>query len=431
VNVVARFWQAGIGVLRQPSLHREALFLAAATITSGLGSLIYWKLITLRFTPEMVGLISAAIASTVFISGLSNLGLTAGLARFLPQQEAGLKFGLIRITISISQAMGLVMGFVFLFGKNLWAPNIIPPQAGPVYVIIFMVLLLATIQMNTNTAVIQSQRRTPYLLLQSVIINIVQITGGALVGVSLGVSGILLTYTLPILVVAVGFYFALPWLAHFAGATPVIIASQFKDLLRYSFNTQIFGTFWQLPAFIFPLMTLAKLGAEASARLALTWYAYNFLTIIPNAIVVALLVDGAHEPDRLPHRLWEALCTNLVILTPMVILIACFSPWLLGFFGVSYVPAAPLLQLMAISVLPISVNGLFITRWRIRKQMLTLNIFTAFLIFVSILLPYLLIPQFGLNGIGWGWLTGQTVFALAVIPKIIRERWPAAKGIVA
>lgn len=431
MNAISRLWWSGMGVLRRPGLHREALFLAAATITSGLGSLIYWKLITLRFTAEMVGLTSAAIASATFLSGLSNLGLTSGLARFLPKQDASSRFGLIRATIWISLTVGLIIGLVFLLGKSWWAPNLIPPQGGSVYVIIFMTLLLATLQMNTNTAVIQSQRLTPYLLLQSLIINIIQIIGGALVVVSLGVSGVLFTYTLPILVVALGFYFALPWLARFRGIGPVIDALLFKDLLRYSFSTQIFGIFWQLPAFLFPLMTLARLGAEASARLALTWYAYSFLTVIPSAIIVALLVEGSYEPAQLSRRLWDGLLANLAILIPTLMIVTSLAYWLLGFFGSAYLSAAPLLRLMTISVLPISINGLYITRWRIRKQMLKLNIFTTFLILSSISLSYLLIPWLGLNGIGWGWLAGQTIFALAVIPNMIRECWPATKGSVA
>ncbi len=46
-------------------------------------------------------------------------------------------------------------------------------------------------------------------------------------------------------------------------------------------------------------------------------------------------------------------------------------------------------------------------------------------------LSYILIEPLGLNGIGWSWLIWQTIFALAVIPNVIKECWPASKGNIA
>lgn len=418
-------WTMATDVFQHPGLHRDALFTASATIVSGLGSLIYWKLITLRFSVEMVGLTSAAIASATFLGSLSNLGLTAGLVRFLPHQTAAQKSGLIRAAVWISLSIGTIAGFTFLAGRDWWSPDLIPPQTGPVYMVIFMALLVTLTQVNTNTAVIMAERRTPHLVMQSMIINIIQIAGGWLIAVNLGVSGVLFTYMLPILVVAVGFYFILPRIIRYSGAIPAIDKPLLRDLLRYAFSTQVFNVIWQLPAFIFPLMILARLGAEASAGLALTWYAYSFLAIIPNATMVALLVDGSYEPGQLSRRLWDALLVNLAVLTPLVLLVAVFAPWLLGFFGSFYAHSALLLRLLTFSILPLSINGLFITLWRVRKQMLYLNLFTVFLTFGSIALSYLFVAPLGLDGVGWGWLAGQTSFALVTLILILRERWLA------
>jgi O-antigen/teichoic acid export membrane protein len=177
VNLVSVVWTSARDALRHTGLHRDALFLASAAIVSGLGSLIYWKLITLRFPVEMVGLASAGIASATFLSGLSSMGLTTGLVRFIPTQDAVQKAGLIRAAVQISFSIGVVIGLIFLVGRHWWAPLLFPPQAGPVYIIIFFALLLTTLQVNINTSVIQAERHTPYLLAQSMIVNVVQIAG--------------------------------------------------------------------------------------------------------------------------------------------------------------------------------------------------------------------------------------------------------------
>jgi O-antigen/teichoic acid export membrane protein len=246
-----------------------------------------------------------------------------------------------------------------------------------------------------------------------------------LVAVGLGVTGILFTYMLPVLIVALVFYFALPRLAHFAGTIPAVNRPLLYELLCYSLSTQVFNIIWSVPAIVFPLLTLAWLGAQASAMLALSWYAYTFLAIIPNSITVALLVDGAHDPKEFSHRLWHALLINLAILLPLVICIVVIAPWLLGFFGNSYVGATLLLRLLTISTLPLSINGLYMTLWRVRKQTFHINLFALFLVLGTIILAGMLTFVFGLDGIGWGWLAGQILFALASMTLIVRTRWMA------
>jgi O-antigen/teichoic acid export membrane protein len=416
-----RIGQRLVEVIRHPGLYRDALFLAAATMTSGLGSLIYWKLITLRFSPDMVGLTSVGISSATFLGGLANMGLTVGLVRFLPKKEPALKAGMVRLAVQASLLLGIPVCAIFLSGRRWWAPALVPPEAGVAYLVVFVLLLFSTTQMNTNGAVIQAERRTPYLLVQSMVINTVQIAGGVLVAVSLGVTGVLFTYTLPILVVALGFYFVLPRLGHFSGARPLLERGLAHELLRYGLGIQVYSVVWQLPAFLFPLMVLKMLGAAANANLVLTWYAYAFLTIIPIAVMAALLMEGSYEPDLLRRHAWDALQANLVFLIPIVACVIVLAPWLLSLFGKPYMQAATLLRLLAASTLPVSINGIYLTLLRVRKQMIRLNLLVTSLVVLSIFLAYAAVGPLGLNGIGWGWLAGQLLFASVSLIFLVRE----------
>jgi O-antigen/teichoic acid export membrane protein len=404
-------------ILSRPGLPRDAGLMAAAMMISGLGSLIYWKIVTLRFSAGMVGLVSAGIASATFLGGLSNLGLTAGLVRFLPGQKPEVKIGLIRTANLIGLVTAVLVSAVFLSGRQWWAPNLVPPDAGPLYLVIFSLLLVLSMQLNLNGAVLQAERRIQYLIGQSTIINVVQIAGGLLVALSMGVTGILFTYMLPIFIVAIGYIWLFPRLGRYLHIHPAGDRGLLGDVIRYSLGSQVFSIVWSLPAFAFPLITLKFLGAEATAGLAITWFAYTFIMVIPNAISVALLVSGSHEPANLYRNTWRAIRINLIALTPTLILIIFLAPWVLGFFGTIYARAVTLLRLMMLSILPVSVNGIYLTLLRTNKRMRRLNISVTVLVLGSIAASFVLTGILGLNAIGWGWLAGQTMFSFLEIGR--------------
>ncbi len=106
--MLRRLVLSGIDILRNPGLHRDAFFLAISTMVSGVGSIIYWKIITYRFTADMIGLTSAAITSATSLGGFSTLGLSAALVRFLPKLDPAHKSGLIQISSWFTLATSLV-----------------------------------------------------------------------------------------------------------------------------------------------------------------------------------------------------------------------------------------------------------------------------------------------------------------------------------
>ncbi len=433
---IENFVVTSLNLFYRPSLTRDALFLSTASIVSGLGSLIYWKLITLNFDASTVGLVSAAITSAIFLGSLANLGITAGLVRFWPEQNAEERASNSAFAYLSSTVTALLVGLLFLGGKQWWAPSLIPNDKALLYMIIFFVLLLSIAQLNIIGAILQAARHSQYLIIQSMAINIIQIISGVLISNPIGVFsgleivGILFSYTLPIVIMALGFYIAIPRLLDIPFPKLELKKIPFADFLRYSLGSQLFNLIWILPAFIFPIIVLEKLGAASNAKLSIAWYAYGFLAIIPYSITVALIVSSSYIPDQLGVRLREALVANFAIVLPMTMVSVLFAPGLLGIFGEYYSQASLLLRLLAISIVPVSVNLIYLSIWRVRKQILRLNIFTLTLTGGAMFLSYMLIDVFGLDGIGWGWLIGQTIFAVAITPAIFRECWPATKRIV-
>jgi O-antigen/teichoic acid export membrane protein len=411
-----------LGALRSPGQYRDTLFLISSTTFSAVGSLIYWKLITYRFDPVVMGLISVAISSAVFLSNQANIGLTVALLRFIPEQKtAASKLAIVSFTYLIGLFISLFLGLVFLGGREWWAPDLVPPETGWVYLFIFMILLISYCITNVNIAVLQVEMQTPYLLLQSAIINVIQIVGGWIVPIHFGVTGVLFTYTLPIVVVAVMFYFLIHRLVY-----PEEVALNFRliaytDLVRFSIGNLLFLLIWSVPSFIFPLIVLEQLGPAAAALLAITWYGFTFVAIIPQAAASNFMIYTSQTMDQLGTRLRSAMRLNFSLLLPVILFIVLFSPWLLLFFGPMYSQATQLLRLLTISCFPLAVNGLYLSLLRTQKKIAVANLLILCLTVAAVSLSYLLVNLYGLDGIGWGWLVGQTMFAIAILPTLYKE----------
>ena len=364
---IANLLAAGAELLRRPTLTRDALFLSSASIVSGLGSLIYWKLITLNFSAAVVGLVSAAITSAMFLGNLANLGITAGLARFWPEQDRQERARNSAFAYLSSFLTGLFVGLLFVGGRQWWAASLIPDENGLMYAVIFFLLLLSVAQLNIIGAILQAARYSHYLIVQSMAINFIQILGGLIVSAPIamlsgfGTVSVLFSYTFPIIVVAIVFYAVLPRLADIPFAKLDLRKIPAADFWWYSLGSQFFNLIWILPTFVFPIMTLGKLGAAANAKLSIVWYGYGFLAIIPYSITVPLLVSSSYVPEKLGDRLRESLLVNFLIALPMIAISVLFAPWLLGIFGVFYSQASLLLQLLALSILPVSVNLIYLS----------------------------------------------------------------------
>lgn len=405
-----------------PGLLRDTTFVALAGIFSGVGSLVYWKLITFRFSVVILGLASTVISSAVFLGMLATLGIVIGFGRFLSGQTPGAKLTLIRLSYILCLATGVLIGTIFLLGKAWWAPTLFPAGNSWGFSSFFLLLLLSFCMVSLNGGVIQAEKQMHFLLLQSLVINIIQITGGWFVPVEWGEMGVIFTYVLPILVVAICGFFLVPYLAHIQNAKFDFYAVPVSSILQYSVANQVFSLIWQFPSFIFPLIILHLLGAEKNGLLAIAWYGCAFVAVIPNSAMSVLLVYGSNDLKNLGRHLYFAMAVGLTLLTPVVLVILVFAPWLLSFFGQQYESATLLLRLLILGSIPLTVNGLYLTLKRIHKQIALLNLLASIQTAVIVGLCYFLVISWGLDGLGLGWLIGQTLCMFLVLLFLWAER---------
>ena len=140
------------------------------------------------------------------------------------------------------------------------------------------------------------------------------------------------------------------------------------------------------------------------------------LSAIPLAISQSLFAEGSHFEDRLRENVMKSLKFTFLLLIPAVIVIMLVGKWLLLAFGASYsTNALRLLQILAISSLPLAVNYIYTGILRVRGRIKELATIRAFIALYVLLTSYFIIPLIGIVGIGYAWLGAQAVVAIYVL----------------
>ncbi len=424
----ARVWQHMQEALRHPSLHRDAFFMVVGVMASAALGFLYWRFAARLYPAAVVGLASAGISSATFLASLASLGLTIGLVRFLPSQPPAGKARLMTFSLLLVTAAAATVVAVFLTGSRCGAAAF--TKANPAFQGTFAILTFALVWGNLQTAFLLAERLTPLFTLRSLMLSALQLACILNFPLQHGAVAILWSALLPNLLLALVLIWLNARLAHMPLFALGFGNLPLGDLMRYSLGSLLFSLIWSLPAFVFPLLTLHRLGAAPNAYLTIAWQIYAFLAIIPNASASAFLIEGAHRENQVSDSLRAAIKNNLIVLPPFVLVILLLTPFLLGLIQEEYArQASALLRLLALSALPVSINSVTLTVYRIRKQVVLFNVLAATVVGISLTFSYLLLGALGLNGIGWGWLGGQSLFLLASSPLLLREvrarRFPA------
>jgi len=77
---------------------------------------------------------------------------------------------------------------------------------------------------------------------------------------------------------------------------------------------------------------------------------------------------------------------------------------------------------LAVSAIPMSVNLLYITVMRVRKNIPRLIVVSAATTCLTLGLSYPLMRELGILGVGIGWIAGQSIVAAMIILPLLSGR---------
>jgi len=407
------------GVLSIP-LYSNACYLIADTAVLSLLGVAFWVIVAKLYTPAEVGLASATIAAVIFLARLSGLGFGYGLIRFLP--TAGLRSNtLINSCFTIAGLTSLAAALVFVTGLSFWSPALHYIHQ-PLFSISFvLVTVMYTLFLLTDQTFI-ARRRAKYVLFKNAIAGLLKLAAAVAFASLLSAFGIFASWGLAIsLALAIALFQFLPQAQRGYVPMPTVCKETVNDMIHFSLGNHIAELLWLTPLLLFPLMVINILGAETNAYFYVAWIIAQTLFTIPLAISYSLFAEGSHEEELLRANTIKSVKLCLLTLVPLIAMLLVLSDKLLLFFGRSYSESgAILLGILALSAIPVTINFIGLSVMRVKKNTRGVILVSASIACLALGSGYILMTRVGLPGVGLGWITAQTVVAIAVVLLLSR-----------
>ena len=404
------------------SLFRNALYLIMASALTGVAGLVFWLLAARFYDAEDVGLASAAISAMMLLALFATLGLDYALIRFLPSAEKHSN-ALVNSCLTISVLASIIIALIFIAGIGVWSPAFLFLRQHPVFLSAFVIFTTAGTLYRLLGRAFVARRTAGFNLVQASIFNLLRLALIMLLGSFFAVFGIFAAWGLGwIVAVTIGTLLFLPRVQPGYRPLPVIKWELIGNMVRFSLANYVTALLWFAPIFVLPLMVVNLVGAEPSAYFYIAWSICIVLFTIPVSISFSLFAEGSHNDEGLGRNIRRSLIFSFLIVIPAMLLIVLIGDRLLLVFGPSYADnATNLLRLLALSIVPGSLNQIYFGVKRVEMKMKSVICLSAFIAIITLALSWVLLPQMGIVGAGVAWLSSQGVAALVIILLSLRH----------
>lgn len=390
------------------SLYRNSIFLMLSTGVMAFFGFFFWMINARLFTTEQIGLATTLTSVMGLITSFSLLGLNTGLIRYLPKSER--KNDKINTCFSVVILITAIVSIVFLLNLKTFSPKLLFVKENPFYALLFILFIIVSSLSNVLESIFIAFRNTKFVFIQNTIYSILKVVFPVFF-VTLGVFGIFSSWMVA-LTIGIGFSFIILVRKFDYKPKLVINKSIIEKIGRFSFGNYIAGFLGSLPSMVLPLVITNKIGPETTAHYYMAMMIASLLFVIPQAATQSLFAEGSHDEKELKQHVKKATKIIALILIPGILATVFLGKYILLAFGKDYSNGGlQFLQLLAISGIFVSINGILGTILRIGHRIKEL-ILISFINTVIILGLSYLLTSLGLLGIGVAWIIGYVVMAV-------------------
>lgn len=411
----ATVYRQGLKHCLTTPLYANALYLMVSTITTALFGFVFWVVVARFYTEGEVGFGSAIISMISLLAVLSFVGLDASLVRFLPQAENPRQ--LINASFTLSTVISLIMAGIFVAGVDFWAPALSFIKGNVVFAVVFVLTApLFTLLVFTNATYL-ANRRTGFVVLTHTISNVLKIPFAILLVLFFHSFGIVASWGMAMgIAVAVSLFRFLPRVQPNYQLAPTLNLDQIRSMWSYSASNYLFSIIASSIPMALPIIVVNLLGPEQNAYFYVVWMMAGLLSSIPVSMSQSLFAEGSHFEDKLTENTLKSIKFTFMLLVPAVVLLWLAGKWLLLAFGPSYLEnGLPLLRILSIASLPLAIVHIYTSTLRVTKRSGELMAIWGFIALAVFLVNYLVMPSWGIIGIGYVWLATQTAVAVYAI----------------
>jgi len=407
------------------SLYSNAYLILLAGLVPAASGYVFWAVIARVMSVEQVGVASALIAVTAFLTLLSGLDLGTLLIRHLP--ETTNKVALINTAIWLRVGLSAIASIIFLIGLSLWSPA---QQFLNNSLLIAAAFVVANVLQSVNELALHffvAYRRAGIGLNKNIYISLIRFPIVILAAMVLhGVDGlgVFLCVTLSTLIVLIYlFWKMLPAVEPKYRLRFEIVLSTVRGLLGYSAFNFLGELSLQVPLLLVPVIIANQLGNELSGIGYVVLMISGVVGQLPQGIARSLLSEGSHDLRQFRPNLLRALLLSFLLESVLIVGVLLTGRLLLSItFGPQYAArGTTFLILSTLSVLPMTVVYLYFSLQRIRGHIGQMALVGAIICVLTLGLIAILAPAHGLTGVGVGLLFGETIGAILTLPQIARS----------
>lgn len=400
------------------SLFSNAFYLLLNTAVGALLGAVFW-LVAARFYPESdVGFAAALIPLTLFIANLGTLGLPAGLVRFLPEAGGDTRRTgqIVNASLTLSALASMLLGLVFVLGIDVWAPSFFFIRIDPRFFIAFVLFcgIVGVVPMIDAVAI--ARRKAQYALGRNAIYNGIRAPLPIVLAGIFGIFGLFFSFVLGALAGAlVGLFLFLPRLIARYRPRPTLRFGSLRHLFRFSLGNHAAGLLAAVAPSMLPLLVVELRSPVENAWFYIAWFLGSMLYVIPGAFTLSLYAEGSQVNADVPRDVSRTVIGSALLLLPAGLFLFFFGDWLLAIFGSTYASGGfELLRWLVVATPFVLTNAVYLTLVRIKKRISPLILASAFVSFFVVTASWLLLPSYGLTGVGIAWLFGQALLSLVV-----------------
>ena len=287
-------WTQVIVTLRTPVLRNGYALLLASSSTSALG-LFYWALAARFYDPRTVGLSSAGLSAMLFLSGVSQLGLSGVLVRFI-SQAGGKTKRLVGISYLVSILLALPVCLIFYFGLDWWAPSLRFFFDSTFILVLFIFTTISWSIFTLQDSALIGLRQSIWVPLENILYALAKV-GLLIVFAALSPRfGVLASWNIPVVLLILPvnlLIFAKLIPQHVQTRTNVEIPHLLQPILQYIGGNYLGSLFFLAYTTLLPIMVTEIAGPRANAYFYLPWIIMSSLLLISTNMMMSLTVEAA------------------------------------------------------------------------------------------------------------------------------------------
>ncbi len=406
-------FRAIVGLTRDP-LYRTSFFMAFSSIFNAGFGFFFWIIAARLYSVEQVGLATALISSLGLVLLFSRVGLDFSIIRFFP---TGDKNRIFSTSLIITTLASLLAGMSYILLIDLLAPSLAFLKE-PCYLVAFLLIGAANSVATITGDAFVADRKAENYFVQNIFmaLRIPLLIPLAFLG-TFGIFGSMgLAFT-------VASIFALIMLVRSLNSIrPEVDVEFIKRSFKFSSWNYVSSILSTAPTLVLPIMALNILGEAEAAKYYIAFTMGNLVLIIPSSLGTSLFVEGSHG-EGLKKIVIRAGAASLALLVPAVLALILFGDRMLGLIGREYLDAFDLLRVLALSSFFVTIYSLFIPIQNVRMKVGSIVKLNAIRCLLLLGLSYVLIQQYGILGVGYGWMITYLVISLLIALIIKKERW--------